>query len=366
MKYLFINSVAGFGSTGRIVAEKCRELMAQGHDCRIAYGRGKVNCDDIPTVCIGSQLDYQLHGVASRIFDNHGFCSKAATRRFLEQVKEYDPDVIWLHNLHGYYIHIGLLFDYLRTCGKKICWTLHDCWAFTGHCAYFDYVGCDRWKTGCHDCPQKKEYPASILLDHSSENFERKRKLFTGIPNMTIHTVSHWLEERVKNSFLKEYPVEVVYNTVNKAVFRPTPSDFRKKHGLEKQILILGVASVWERRKGLEDFVKLSELLDDRFRIVLVGLTEQQASQMPENILCLPRTNSMEELAEIYTAADVHICAGVEETFGMTVLESLCCGTPVIVYRGTACEEVVNLYGGTAVQRGAQHICDELLHRFGF
>lgn len=356
MKYLFINSVAGFGSTGRIAAEKCRELMAQGHECCIAYGRVAVNCDDIPTIRIGNGFDFRFHGVMNRIFDDHGFWSKGATKRFLEQVKEYDPDVIWLHNVHGYYIHIGLLFEYLKTCGKKIYWTLHDCWTFTGHCSHFDYIGCDRWKTGCHDCPQKREYPASLLLDNSRNNYKEKRRLFTGIPNMTLITPSQWLANLVKQSFLGEYPVEVVYNTVNTEVFKPTPSDFREKHGLEDKKMLLGVASVWTDRKGLGDFAKLAEMLDDRYKIVLVGLTEKQAQKLPESILCLPRTNSMTELAEIYTAADVYVCPSVEETFGMTVAEAIRCGTNAIVYKGTACEEVANMMGGVVADRGAERL----------
>lgn len=364
MKYLFINSVAGFGSTGRIVADKCRELMGQGHECLIAYGRDKANCDDIPSVCIGTPLDYKIHGVMSRVFDNHGFYSKSATKAFLEQVKQYDPDVIWLHNIHGYYIHIGLLFDYLRNCGKKIYWTLHDCWAFTGHCAYFDYVGCDRWKTGCYSCPQKGSYPASILLDNSKNNFLRKKRLFTGIPDMTIITVSHWLKKRVKQSFLGDYPVEVVYNEINSEVFKPISSDFRAKHGVEGKKLILGVASVWEQRKGLDDFIALSKMLDDSYQIVLVGLTQEQASAVPDNILCLPRTNSMIELAQIYSSADIYICPSLEETFGMTVLEAIYCGTDVIVYKDTACEEVVATFGGCAVVKGAENLYRAVCEKF--
>lgn len=356
MKYLFINSVAGYGSTGRLAAEKCRELMNEGHECLLAYGRIAVNCEDIPTLCIGTSLDYKIHGVMNRLLDNHGFGSKAATREFLKKVREYDPDVIWLHNLHGYYIHLGELFSYLKTCGKTIYWTLHDCWAFTGHCAHFDFVGCDRWKTGCHHCPQKKEYPTSIGLDNSRWNYEQKRALFTGIPDMTLIVPSYWLENLVKESFLKEYPVEVVYNPINTDIFRPTPSDFREKHGLQDKKIILGVASVWGERKGLWDFAELSGLLKDDCRIVLVGLTPEQASKMPEKILCLPRTDNMVQLAEIYTAADLYVNPSVEETFGMTTSEALCCGTPSIVYRGTACEEIVNARGGLAVDRGAAHL----------
>ena len=356
VKYLFINSVAGVGSTGRIAADKCRALMAEGHECRLAYGRTCANCADIQTIRIGTDLDYKLHGVMNRIFDNHGFGSEAATRKFLNQVRDYDPDVIWLHNIHGYYIHVGLLFEYLRFCGKKIIWTLHDCWSFTGHCAYFDYVGCKKWKTGCEKCPQKKNYPASLVMDGSRENYKSKRYYFTGIPDLTLTVPSQWLADRVKESFLGEYPVEVVYNTVDRNVFKPTPSDFRQKHGLQDQKILLGVANIWEERKGLKDFVALSKLLDDRHKIVLVGLTPEQSKGLPANILCLPRTDNIRQLVEIYSAADFYINPSVEETFGMTTLEALYCGTEPIVYQDTACEEIVRLYGGVAVPRGAENL----------
>ena len=363
MKYLFINSVAGFGSTGRIAAEKCRELMRQGHTCVLAYGRQKANCDDIETWQIGASLDYRLHGVMNRVLDNHGFGSKGATKQFLERVKEYDPDVIWLHNVHGYYINIELLFSYLKTCGKKILWTLHDCWSFTGHCAYFDYVGCDRWKTGCHHCPQKKGYPSSMLLDNSKNNYARKKELFCGIPNLTLIVPSYWLEGRVKNSFLKEYPVEVVYNTVDPQVFHPVSGDFREKYGLENAKILLGVANVWEERKGLRDFVKLSQMLEEPYKIVLVGLSPEQLRELPENILGLPRTNSIQELVEIYSAADIYVCPSVEETFGMTPLEAHACGTPAIVYEDTACEEIASKFGGTVVRRGPEYLLRAILEQ---
>ena len=356
MKYLFINSVAGFGSTGRIAAEKCRELMAEGHECVLAFGRDKANCDDISTVQIGSSLDFKLHGIRCRVLDDHGFGSKGATRRFLDWVKQYDPDVIWLHNIHGYYIHIGLLFEYLRTCGKNIIWTLHDCWSFTGHCAYFDFAGCDKWKTGCHHCPQKHTYPQSLLLDNSRRNYAMKKSLFTGIPDLRLVFPSNWLEKRVNQRFLKDYPVEVVYNTINREIFKPTPGNFRKKHGLEDKIVLLGVASVWDARKGLSDFVELAGMLDDRYKIVLVGLTQSQISALPDNILGLPRTNSMEELVAAYSEADIFLNPSVEETFGMTAMEARCCGTEAIVYQDTACEEIVNQFGGIAVPRGAEHL----------
>lgn len=356
MKYLFVNTVAGFGSTGRIAADTCRELMAQGHTCVLAFGRGGGDCPDVPTVTIGSEWDCRLHAARSRLLDDAGFGSRRATRRFLKWVEAYDPDVIWLHNLHGYYLHLGELFGYLRGCGREIRWTLHDCWSFTGHCAYFDYVGCDRWRTGCHHCPQRGTYPKSLLLDRSRRNYAQKKRLFTGIPNLRLQVPSHWLERRVRESFLGCYPVEVVYNTVDRNVFRPTPGEMRQRYGLEGKKIVLGVASVWEARKGLADFLALAPLLDETYKIVLVGLSRKQIAALPEGILGLPRTDSTAALAQWYTAADVYVSPSTEETFGMTVLEALCCGTQAVVYRDTACEEIVNQFGGVAVPRGAEHL----------
>ena len=356
MKYLFINSVAGFGSTGRIAAETCRELMGQGHQCVLAFGRMEAACPDVPTVRIGSPWDCRFHGLRSRLLDDHGFGSRQATRRFLAWVRAYDPDVIWLHNLHGYYLHIGELFSYLRGCGKEIRWTLHDCWSFTGHCAYFDFARCDRWQTGCGDCPQRGSYPQSLFADNSRSNYRRKRELFTGIPNLTLIVPSHWLESRVKESFLKDYPVQVVYHTIDRSVFHPAPSDFRSRYGLEGKRIVLGVASVWDARKGLADFLALAKLLDERYVIVLVGLRESQRRHLPENVLGLPRTDSLGELVAIYSAADVFVNPSTEETFGMTTMEARCCGTEAVVYQGTACEEIVRQFGGIAVPRGAEHL----------
>ena len=351
MKYLFINSVAGFGSTGRIAAQQCRDLMAQGHQCTLAFGRDKANCDDIPTVRIGGDWDVRLHGLRNRLLDDQGFGSKAATRRFLDWVKEYDPDVIWLHNVHGYYLHIGLLFSYLKTCGKQIRWTLHDCWTFTGHCAYFDFAGCEKWKTGCHHCPQKHTYPQSLLRDNSRKNFRQKSSLFTGIPNLTLITPSQWLADLLQESYLREYPVEVVYNTINTEVFKPSPSNFREKHGLQDKKILLGVASIWEERKGLRDFVKLSDMLPAQYKILLVGVTAQQEKALPQNILALPRTNSPRELAEIYTAADLFVNPTYEDNYPTVNLEARACGTRIICYDTGGCRETLGP-GDTLVKKG--------------
>ena len=360
MKYLFINVVAGVGSTGKIIVEAARELEAAGHTCRIAYGRAQGDCRGIQTMAIGTPMDYKLHAVRHRIFGTGGFGSTGATRDFLKEVRAYDPDVIWLHNLHGYYLHVGLLFDYLRTCGKQLRWTLHDCWAFTGNCPYFSFVGCDRWKTGCGSCPQKGLYPKA-MLDATARNYQKKKDLFTGIPNLTLEVPSRWLAGLVKESFLKDYPVTVVPNKVDPAVFHPIPSDLRKQWGLEDKFILLSAANVWEPRKGLTDLVALSALLPADCKLVLVGIDGAQAKTLPRSILALPRTANQEELAKCYTAADVYLCPSREETFGMTVLEAACCGTTPIVYRGTACQEVAQAHGGIAVEPGAQHLLEAVI-----
>lgn len=356
MRYMFINVVAGVGSTGRIVMEQCRELQAQGHECMIAYSREAKNCEGIAVYPIGNPFDLRFHALLSRVFDNVGFWSKQATQKLVQKIRAYDPDVIWLHNLHGYYLNLEVLFSYLRTCGKEIRWTLHDCWAFTGHCAYFDYVGCERWKSQCHNCPQKKSYPASVCFDNSFQNYKKKRELFTHIPNLRLIVPSHWLKNRVELSFLGEYPIQVVPNSVDQTVFHPTEGNFRQKYGLQHKKIVLGVANVWEPRKGLQTFCELASILDEQYQIVLIGLREEQIKNLPGNILGLPRTESAKELAVAYTAADVYVCPSVEETFGMTVLEAAMCGTHVIVYRGTACEEVAKQFDGTCIDAGAENI----------
>ena len=351
MKYLFINSVAGVGSTGRIVAQTCRKLQQQGHTCVIAYGREKANCEDLETVAIGASLDYKLHGVLNRITDRHGFYSRRATARFLNWVRTYDPDVIWLHNIHGYYLHIGLLFEYLKQSGKQVKWTLHDCWAFTGHCAYFDFARCDRWKTGCHDCPQKKAYPTSLLRDGSKENYAKKKSLFTGVPNMTLITPSKWLADLAGIGFLGEYPIEVSCNTVNTEVFCPTEGDFRSRYGLEEKILLLGVAGVWDARKGLRDFLRLAQMLDDSYRIVLVGLSDKQLRDLPANVIGLKRTNNAKELAHLYTTADVFVNPTYEDNYPTVNLEARACGTRIVCYDTGGCPETIG-EGDTLVPKG--------------
>lgn len=346
MKILMINSVCGIGSTGRICTDLATELEKQGHEVKIAYGRGEVPKQfDKYSIRIGTDLDIKLHGIKARIQDASGFGSKRVTDKFVQWIKHYDPDIIHLHNIHGYYINIESLFNYLKRCNKKIIWTLHDCWSFTGHCAYFDYANCDKWKFQCQKCEQKREYPRSSILDRSKYNFLLKKELFTDIPNMTIVVPSKWLKELVKQSFLKEYPIKVIYNGIDVSVFRPLKSDVYKKYNCEDKKIILGVAGVWDRRKGLNSFVMLSQLLPDEYQIVLIGLNKKQLSDIPINIIGIERTESVQELSQFYSAADVFVNPTLEDNYPTTNLEAIACGTPVISYGTGGSGESASKYG---------------------
>lgn len=352
MKVLMINVVCGIRSTGRICTDLATALEKQGHEVKIAYGR-----EQVPeqfqkyAVRIGNDLDVKLHGVRARLVDGTGFGSKRATEKFIEWVKEYDPDIVHLHNLHGYYVNVEVLFKYLKTCGKKIIWTLHDCWAFTGHCTYFDYVGCEKWKYGCESCSQKKEYPACNGLDMSKKNYIIKRKIFTSIPNMTIVTPSQWLADLVKQSYLSEYPTLVIHNGIDTSIFKPTLSNVAEQYHCEEKKIILGVAAIWDRRKGLDTFLKLSEILDSSFQIILVGLNKKQIEKLPKNIIGIEKTNNVKELVELYSAAKVFVNPTLEDNYPTTNLEAIACGTPVITYNTGGSPESARLYGECTKQK---------------
>lgn len=351
MKILQINSVCGYGSTGRIATDIYKVLNKQGHECLIAYGRGTAP-DGINSIKIGTNFDDYMHVAKTRLLDKHGFGSVKATKEFIKKVKEYNPDVIHLHNIHGYYINIELLFNYLKEINKPVVWTLHDCWAFTGHCAHFDYIGCDKWKDGCTNCPQKNEYPKSLFIDNSKYNYSRKKELFTGIKNMTIVTPSKWLAGLVKESFLKEYNIKVINNGIDLNVFLPKDKNiFRKKYNLEDKFIILGVSSIWNEKKGLKYFLELSNLIDSNSKIIIVGLNDKQLKNIPQNIIGIKRTNNLEELAEIYSTADVFVNPTLEEVFGLVNLEALACGIPVITFNTGGSVESIDESCGLVVEK---------------
>lgn len=364
MRVLMINSVCGIRSTGRICTDIAESYLADGHEVRIAYGREKVPREYRSiAVPICTKVDTYVNALKARLLDNEGFNAKKKTKVFLKWAQEYDPDILWLHNLHGYYINVELLFEWIKSRPHmEVKWTLHDCWAFTGHCAYFTAANCDNWKTECCNCLQSKCYPNSVCRDRSRENFLLKKTAFTGVAKMTLITPSQWLANLVGQSFLRGYPVNVVYNSIDTDVFQPTESNFREKKGLQNQKLILGVAAIWDARKGLQDFVKLRQMLDTSYTIILVGVSKRQAAKLPSGILCIPRTNSKRELAEIYTAADVFLNLTYEDNYPTVNLEAQACGTPCITYRtGGSVESVPE---DCVVQRGDCDATIEIIKRF--
>ncbi|MBQ7593870.1 MAG: glycosyltransferase [Synergistaceae bacterium] len=355
MRVLFINEVCGTGSTGKITCELAEDYEREGHEVKIAYGRSSFVPEKYRrfAVQIGSKFDVYAHALLTRLTDRHGFYSKHATRKFLRWANSYNPSFLWLHNIHGYYINIELLFDWIKSRDNlKVFWTLHDCWSFTGHCAFFTMAKCEKWRVHCENCPQKNSYPKSFH-DGSYENYEAKRRIFTGVHDMRIITPSQWLAELVKQSFLKEYPVEVRNNKIDTNIFKPSPSDFREKYNLTGKFIVLGVASVWDKRKGLEDFVKLSKMLDpEKFAIFLVGLKPEQIKTLPKNILAISRTNNQRELAEIYTAADVFFNPTYEDNYPTVNLEAEACGTPVLSYDTGGSPETLHDVNSRVIKTG--------------
>lgn len=365
MKVFQINSTCGYGSTGRIAVDIAKKIEANGDECIIAYGRNSAP-SDVNSYRIGSDIDVKIHGIMSRVTDRQGFYSTSATKKLIEKIKDYNPDIIHLHNIHGYYLNVAILFDFLKEYNKPIVWTLHDCWTFTGHCAHFSYEKCDKWRTECYSCPLKKEYPSSLLMDNSKKNFIQKKKMITSLTNVNIVTPSHWLASVTKESFMGNFPVSVIYNGVDLEKFKPIESDFRKKHHLEDKQIILGVANVWTEKKGLNDFYSLNEKLDDNQVIVMVGLTDNQLAVLPKGIIGIKRTSSIEELAEIYSTADVYVNPSKEETMGLTTAEALACGTPSIVYDETAVPEVVDESCGIVVKTNYVDGLYDAINRISF
>lgn len=350
-KLLQINVVANIGSTGRIAENIGKLAISQGWESYIAYGRGEPKSAS-KLIRVGSDSDMYMHALQSRLLDNHGLASVAATKRFVEEIKRINPDVIHLHNIHGYYLNYKILFEYLATIDTPVVWTLHDCWAFTGHCSHFDAIGCDKWRTGCFSCPLKGEYPVSKLMDASKRNYALKKRLFTSVPNLTFAPVSRWLADLVGESFLGKYPVQVINNGIDTEVFQQRQSDLRKKHGIENKFVLVGVAGVWDAMKGLEDFIKLSSMLPDDCVIIMIGLTKKQIEGLPKNIIGIERTENQTQLAEYYSIADVYVNPTYNDSFPTVNLEALACGTPVITYKTGGSPESVTEGTGLVVNKG--------------
>ena len=351
MRVVFLNTVYRAGSTGRIVADIAALLRANGHEALVAYGRGARVDGELH---FGSWSSFAWHAITTRLLDRHGRASVAATRRMIVALRQWKPDVVHLHNVHGYYVHYPALFRFLADSGIPVIWTLHDCWALTGHCSHFDFVGCDRWKSGCGSCPQRSEYPASWGFDASRENHRLKKEFFSLPRDLTIVTPSRWLAGVVGESFFRGRRVVVIHNGVDTNVFQPTVRRFRARRGLEGKFVVLGVANVWTTRKGLSYLRDALRLLPEDCRLVIVGRVRESSelrAMHDPRVIFIPHTESASELADVYASADVFVNPTLEDTFPTTNLEALACGTPVVTFQTGGSVESVGTDTGLVVPR---------------
>lgn len=362
---LQINTVINSGSTGHIAENIGKLAISKGWKSYIAYGRNPKETASIP-IKIGEKSSILFHVLITRLFDLHGFGSYFATKSLIKKIKKIKPDIVHLHNIHGYYIHIGLLFKFLERANIPVIWTLHDCWSFTGHCSHYMAVHCTKWKSQCFKCHEKKQYPKSVFFDNSFLNYRIKRKTFT-LPEskfLKIVTPSEWLSKDVKISFLSKYESIVINNGIDLNVFRPTKNKIKEKHSIENKKIVLGVASVWSERKGLNDFIQLAECLPENYVIILIGLSKKQIEVLPSKIIGIARTESQTELVQYYSAADVFFNPTYEDNFPTTNIEALACGTPVITYNTGGSPEIIDENTGYIISEGdlssVVKICNKL------
>ena len=345
-KLLQINSVVNTGSTGRISERLGVLAISQGWESYIAYGR-EARGSQSRLIKIGSKWDVNFHAIGSILTDRHGLFSKFATKRFLQQVDIIQPDVVHLHNLHGYYINVPMLLRYLKQKNIPTVITMHDFWLMTGHCAYINQ-SCDRWKTGCGNCPRLNQYPAA-KFDNTKANWKWKASLFVDMPNVTLVPVSYWLGRYVDESLLKNVKQNVIYNGIDTNVFKPFDGGASVVGVDWSKFTIMAIATRWTEANGYKDVMKLSSIIPDNCQIVMVGLDEQQMSNLPKNIIGFRKTESFTQLQELYTKSDVIFNPNREVTFGLVTAEAMACGTPAIVLRDTAGEEIVDEQTGFVV-----------------
>lgn len=357
-KLLQINPVIRINtSTGRIMQEIGELARANGWETYIAYSQGRdgVSPNAAHLILVGNRWSVAWHGIMTRLFDRHGLASERATRQLVAEIQRIQPDIIHIHNIHGYFLNYRILFEYLSNANIPVIWTVHDCWLYTGHCYYYSYVGCDKWKSQCEQCPQRRDFPTSWWMDRSKQNFGDKKKAFTSIPKelLTIVPVSEWIHGEMKQSFLKDYPYQVIHNGINLENFQVYPADeVKKRYGLEGKRILLGVASIWMEEKGWNDFMQLAGMLNPDEVIVLVGVKEEQKKGLPATIVPISRTDNLKQLAELYAAAEALVNPTWQDNYPTVNLEAIACGTPVVTYRTGGSIEVITPDTGFIVEQG--------------
>ncbi len=345
MKIVQINAVCGKGSTGKICKDISIGLTEKGIENYILYSSG--NSDFSAGIKTADDRYLKLQSLKARLFGNWGFNSHIATKNIISNLNKIKPDIVHLHNIHGHDCNLEKLFKYFKSSNTKVIWTFHDCWAFTGYCMHFVIDKCDKWKTQCEKCPQKKPY--SWIFDNSKKLHNKKKKLFTDV-DLTVVTPSKWLAKLTKESFLKSANIKVINNGIELSLFKPTKSDFRKKHSINDKHIVLGIAFGWGYKKGLDVFIELSKRLDENYQIVLVGTNDDTDRLLPDNIISIHRTQDQSELAEIYSAADVFVNPTRQDTFPTVNIEALACGTPIVTFNTGGSPEIIDKTCGISVE----------------
>ncbi|MDD7715278.1 MAG: glycosyltransferase [Mollicutes bacterium] len=342
-------------STGKICEDIAKVAISHGYESYIAYGRlSKPSVSN--EIRIGSTIETYGHYAEHRLFDREGLASRFATKRLIKQIDNIKPDIIHLHNIHDHYLNYPLLFRYLATIDIPVVWTQHDCWAFTGGCMYFDMSGCEQWKSGCLNCKEKR----ALLGNKAAYQFETKKALLSNIKNLIFVPVSDWLHSLLEQSVQQSRPIITIHNGVDLTIFRPMD---RTNNLKLPKFKILGVAAIWDARKGLVDFVELRSKLSEDYEITLIGLTPKQISSLPKGINGIQRTQNVEELVQLYSDANVFLNPTYSDNFPTTNIEALACGTPVITYRTGGSPEAVDKKTGIVVEQGDVNGLVEAIYR---
>lgn len=369
-KLLQINPVVRENtSTGKIMRGIGDLAISSGWESYIAYSRARdgIVKHTSHLIPVGDKADLAVHAIGTRLFDAHGLASKRATRELIRRIEDISPDIIQIHNVHGYFLNYPMLCDFLGESGIPVVWTAHDCWLYTGHCYYYSAANCSRWKTGCHSCPQKTSFPASWLVDQSASNYTRKRHALTKMKNLYLVAVSEWIKGEIQQSFLSEVPCQVIHNGIDLDVFKPSDNEQTKENfGIKTPHYVIAVASIWLKEKGFDDLMRLAGLLRENITLVMVGrMTKKQEKALPENVIHIPRTSDSASLAELYSGAVAFLNPTWQDNYPTVNLEAIACGTPVITYKtGGSPESVTEKTGFIVEQRdikGMTNIINDII-----
>lgn len=347
MRILQINVTCRKGSTGKIAWDLCTAYNQQGHTAVVCYGRDDAGVSAPEAIRIAQNNEVRMHALKTRVTGDVGHGSSRATARLLTYLESFQPDVVHLHNIHGYYVDAYRLLEYLKVEKLPTVLTMHDEWIFTGKCGYS--YDCERWQTGCGQCPQLRVYPKSLLLDRSRQEFNKKRELFDGFDRLILAPVANWLGEKAASSpILGGHQFCTVYNGIDLSVFHPSDDGrLRQHHGLEERSVLLHVTPNFDDpRKGGRYVLELAQRMEkDGVVVIIIGLRDR-AITLPSNVIALSRTEDQAELAQYYAMANLFLLTSEMECLPTVALESVCCGTPVVGFdRGGAREAAPDGYG---------------------